>query len=396
MLMRRINPAIAGLWLAASGVCHAQTPAAPAAPATVSLPVPVMSGPLALSPVPPAIDAGPLGTFYVDGAFTALGLAQTNAVGGDRAAAADASNAQVFIQKIDGLVRVYAQLGAYALPALGQTYAHAADTTDAWEHQFGPVPQAFVKIAPSDAISIQAGKLPSLLGAEYTFTFENVNIVRGLLCTQGPSVSRGVQANYITGALAFSLSLNDGFYAGRYNWLSGSASWTIDPANLLVFAAGANMGRTATNTLVTPRAQNNSAVYNLIYTYTKGDWMLSPYLQVTEVPANPRIGIAHGAATYGAAVLGTYAFAKNFSLGARVEYETSSARGQLDRTNLLFGPGSSAASFTLTPTYMHDHWFVRADLAAVALTHAAHGDAFGRDGNATTQLRGLLEAGYIF
>ncbi len=355
-----------------------------------------MSGPLTLSPVPPSIDGGPIGTFYIDGAFSALGLAQTNAVAADRAAAADATNSQVFIQKIDGLVRVYAQFGAYALPALGQTYTHAADTTDAWQHLFGALPQAFVKIAPSDALSVQAGKLPSLLGAEYTFSFENVNISRGLLWAQEPAVSRGVQVNYIAGPLAFSLSLNDGFYANRYNWLAGSASWTIDAANLLVVAAGANLGRTGANTLATPRAQNNGAVYNLIYTYTRGDLMLSPYAQITEIPANPSVGIAHGAATYGAALLATYAVAKNFSLGARAEYEDSTESGQQDRTNLLFGPGSGAASITLTPTYMHGNWFLRSDLAAVRLTHATAGDAFGRYGNATIQLRGLLEAGYLF
>ncbi len=393
MMFRPIRPVVAATYLGLASAAHAQTPAAAA---TVSLPLPVMSGPLAWSPVPPSIDAGPVGTFYIDGAFSALGLAQTNAVSGDRAAAADATNGQLFIQKIDGLVRIYAQFGAYALPALGQTYSHAADTTDAWQRLFGPMPQAFVNVAPSDALSLQAGKLPSLLGAEYTFSFENVNISRGLLWAQEPAVSRGVQINYTAGPLAFSLSLNDGFYANRYTWLAGSASWTIDAANLLVAAAGANLGRTGTNTLATPRAQNNGAVYNLIYTYTRGDVMLSPYLQATAVPANPSLGIAHGAATYGAALLATYAFDKNFSLGARAEYETSTADGLRDRTSLLFGPGSGAASITLTPAYMRDHWFIRADLAAVALTHATAGDAFGRSGDATTQLRGLLEAGYIF
>jgi hypothetical protein len=86
---------------------------------------------------------------------------------------------------------------------------------------------------------VQFGKLPSLIGGEYMFTFENVNIEHGLLWAQEPSVSRGVQANHITGPVGFSLSLNGGFYSGRYSWLSGSASWTIDAENVLAFAAGA-------------------------------------------------------------------------------------------------------------------------------------------------------------
>ena len=58
------------------------------------------------------------------------------------------------------------------------------------------MPQAFLKIVPTDNFSIQAGKLPTLIGAEYTFSFENFNIERGLLWNQEPAVSRGVQANY--------------------------------------------------------------------------------------------------------------------------------------------------------------------------------------------------------
>jgi hypothetical protein len=404
MSVRRLKREAGIVLLCGIACAHAQTPigpssppAAPSAPASVTLPVPVMSGPLALSPSPPTIAAGALGTWYVDGAFSALGLLQSNPNSGDRGAVADISNAQMFVQKIDGPVRFYVQLGAYALPALGQTYAHETDASSTPDKFFDPLPQAFLKIAPSDALSFQIGKLPTLIGNEYTFTFENVTIERGLLWNQEPAVSRGIQANTITGPLGFSVSLNDGFYSGRTTWLSGSASWSINPANALVFAAGANLGESRRNTLTTPIDQNNGSIYNLIYTYTKGPLMVSPYLQYSAVPRNAALGIRNAASLFGAAVLASYAATPALFLGTRVEYEASSGTPALPGgTNLLYGQGSSAASFTLTPTYVHGRWFLRTDLSALAVSHVTRGYALGANGNTTSQIRSILEAGYTF
>jgi hypothetical protein len=394
MLLRRLGIMMGGVLLFGAGRAAAQTPAAPS---SVSLPVPVMSGPLTLSQKPPSIDAGALGTWYIDGAVSGLGLLQGNPASNDRAAIADISNAQVFVQKIDGPLRFYVQLGAYALPALGQTYAHETEASSTMTKFFDPVPQAFIKIAPSDSVSVQLGKLPTLIGDEYTFTFENVNIERGLLWNQEPAVSRGIQANYIAGPLGFSVSLNDGFYSGHYTWLSGSASFTIDPANVLVFAGGANLGASSRNDLATPLDQNNGSIYNLIYTFTKGPVMVSPYLQYSAVPQNAAIGIRDAASLFGGAVLANYALTPNVSLGARLEYETATGSpASHTQTNLLYGPGSNAESITVTPSYMLGHWFVRADMSALAIGHMRRGFGLGSNGDTPSQLRSILEAGYIF
>jgi hypothetical protein len=406
MLIRRAALAVIGLAAFAAAPARAQgagetttaasPPTAASAPATVTLPVPAMTAPLAFSAVPPSFNAGPIGTIYVDGVASGLALVQSNPTLLDRGALADVGNGQIFVQNTEGPLRFYVQAGAYALPAIGQTYTHAADTTDTWAKLFGPVPQAFIKVVPNDAFSIQVGKLPTLIGGEYTFTFENINIQRGLLWTQEPAVSRGVQVNYVKDPVAFSVSLNDGFYSGRYNWVSGSATWNINAANVLTAVAGANVGTTATSTPATPLAQNNSDIYNLIYTYTKGPLMVMPYLQYTVVAPHPSVAVARRASTYGAALLASYALTTSFSLGARLEVEGSSGAGGPLATNLMYGPGSDAASVTLTPTYTIGRWFARGDAAVVAVGHLAPGDGFGRNGDATTQLRGLLEIGYIF
>ncbi|MBV8888531.1 MAG: porin [Alphaproteobacteria bacterium] len=366
----------------------------PAAPATPSpIPYPSMSGPLAFSSTPTKFDAGPLGPVYVTGVGSGLALTQTNPTITDRFNQFDITNGQVMVQKSDGIVQFYAQAGAYSLPSLGTPYVRAGSATGDF---FGPLPEGFIKIAPDDSFSILAGKLPTLIGYEYSFTFENMNVERGLLWNQENVINRGVQGNYTWGPLALSLSLNDGFYSGHYNWLTGSATYTIDSSNSLSVTAGGNLGTTNVSTLVTPLAQDNSDIYDLIYTYNAAPWTITPYFQYTDVGKNHRLGFGHDAQTYGGAILANYAFTPNFSLAGRGEIIGSSGSLADGAPNLLYGPGSSAFSLTVTPTYQEGIFFARAEGSFVDAWGTSSGFAFGRSGNASTQFRFLVEAGVIF
>src|SRR5438874_890501 len=147
---------------------------------------------------------------------------------------------------------------------------------------------------------------------------------------QTGNVNRGVQVHHTMGPLALAFSLNDGFYSDRLSWLSGSATWTIENGQTLAFVGAGNTRTTAVSTFATPLIQNNSQVYNLIYTYTSGPWTVIPNLQFTYVPRAPSIGILHAAGTYAAALLANYTFDSaarlgelslaGFSLPFRVEY----------------------------------------------------------------------------
>jgi len=165
---------------------------------------------------------------------TDLAFTQTNAVGGDRASWGDLGNAQVFMQKTDGLIQFFVQAGAYSLPALGSPYIKASSITG---DTYGVAPQAFVKFVPNSNFSIMIGKLPTLIGSEYTFTFENTDIERGLLWNQENAVNRGVQVNYAKGPLTVSLSWNDGFYSNRYNWASALVAYAITPQDTITAVA---------------------------------------------------------------------------------------------------------------------------------------------------------------
>jgi hypothetical protein len=345
-----------------------------------------------LQGIPPAtFDAGPFGKISVNGIVNGYGLVQSNHVPGDDTTQATLTNGQVFIQKADGRFQYYVQAGAYSLPALATPFL-AADKT--LTDLYGPVPQAFFKWQAGKNTSIQIGALPTLIGAEYTFTFENMNIERGLLWNQENAVNRGVQLNQTMGKFTASLSWNDGFYSNRYSWLSGSLAYTKGP-HTLAFVGGGNLGQTKFQTVATP-VQNNSSIYNVIYTYTKGAWIIQPYFQYSNVPTNESIGIGKGASTTGGAILASYAFKHGFSLPVRWEYIASSGSAAEESVNLMFGPGSSGTSITVTPTFQKAGFFVRGDVSWAHAMNYTPGTVFGSTGTDDNQTRAVAEIGFIF
>ena len=365
------------------------------APDTVQaapLPMPAMTGPLQ-SPSPFQFDAGPLGNLDITGIMSGMGVWQDNPIPGDRFTRADISNGQIFIQKTHGLIQFFLQAGAYNMPALGTPFLSTASTTSDY---YGALPQAYLKIAPTKNFSVLIGKLPTLIGAEYTFTFENMNIERGLLWNQENAVNRGVQVNYSVGPLSASLAWSDGFYSNRFNWLSGDLSYTINSANTVSFVGMGNVGQTGYSTLATPVYQNNSDIYNLIYTYSLGPWMIQPYLQYTQVPTNPAIGVGRSTGTRGAALLASYALTPHITLAARAEYIASTGNATDGAVNLMYGVGSKAWSITVTPTYQDHDFFARAEFSYVQASSYTQGDVFGPHGNNPTQVRALVETGFLF
>lgn len=376
---------------AAASLSAAANPTpAPDPPPPAALPTPAVTGPLAWL-APATFDAGPFGNISVNGILDGLGMWTGNYVAGDSARQAGLSNGQVFIQKADGRFQFYLQAGAYNLAALGNPYLQTDKTMS---KLFGPVPVAFGKVQLAKNTSILIGALPTLIGAEYTFTFENMNVNRGLLWNQENAVNRGIQINQTLGKFTASLSWNDGFYSNRYSWLTGALTYTKGPHSL-AFVGGGNYGQTAFQTYATP-VQNNGSIYNVIYTYSKGRWIVQPYVQYTSVPTNVNMGVIKGASTTGGAILASYAFKHGFSLPVRWEYISSSGNASDGALNLLYGPGSSATSFTVTPTVQRGGFFVRGDLAYVHASNITPGDAFSRTGLNQNQPRAMAEFGFIF
>lgn len=334
-----------------------------------------------------------LGPWKLTGLLSGFGVAQSNPVAGDRTARIDVSNGFLFLQKNSGLLQFYFQAGAYNIPIVGVTFLSTGLTTTEF---FGPLPVVYVKLAPTAHWSIIAGKLPSPVGPENTFDFQDLNIERGLLWNQENDVERGVQVGYAQGKFSGSLMWNDGYYSNRYNWLTGTAAWKPSTSDTLELDAGGNLGRTGYSTAATPLYQNNSAMYALTYTHIARRWLLQPYAQYTRVPRNLSIGVGKTTATLGVALLGKYYVRPHFFVGGRAEFLGSTGTAADGSVNLLYGPGSHAASFTITPTYRRRHVYLWEEFSVVHAGNTTTGDAFGPQGNASTQVRGMVEAGTTF
>ncbi len=205
---QRILQLMAGAATAMALMAGAQTPA-PTAPAATpaaavvpaadqpaaSAPAPlstfVLTGPLQWLP-PVTLDAGPLGKLSVNGILTGFSVFQNNSVPGDNAAQATLSNGQIFIQKADGKVQYYIQAGVYTMPTLSVPFVSAQNTVS---NYYGPVPVAYLKLPVGKTTQFLAGSLPTLMGAESTFTYQNFNIERGIVWNQENAVNRGIQVN---------------------------------------------------------------------------------------------------------------------------------------------------------------------------------------------------------
>ena len=235
--------AIVGLGLSADGsASEAPAPAAPKAaeppkPCKATLSFPAYGGIIKQNPDPGCFTLPGLGDIYLGFALTGYAYEQrhpfpfpTIPLPTDRTGRVDFTNAQIFVQKPDGPFQFYVQAGAYAIPALGVVNFGTFDQTDLL---FGPVPVAFGKIVFNDTWSIQGGRMPTLIGTEAPFTFQNLNISRGLLFNQENVINHGVQLNYANGPWSVSVAGTDGFFSGDISWFTGAVTYKVDDFELV-------------------------------------------------------------------------------------------------------------------------------------------------------------------
>lgn len=343
-----------------------------------------------------------LGDWRAFVAATGLATAQSNTSNASPKDLGDVSNAQVMIQKTSGWLQLFAMGGAYAQPALATNYTRAYTQTDG---TWGFFPVGWISLAPSDEWRLDIGKIFAIGGGENTFTYQNINIQRGLLWTQTNVVTRGMQLNYTGSAFSANLAWTDGTYSNTYNWLSGQISVPISDRHSVNASWTGALSANAMNTMATPLLQNNSQISTLNYAYNTPHWSITPYLQMTVVPAAPQVGILGSSGTQGAAIMGTYrvnpleggkAAKQNITLPARFEYLNSWGNSGVSANNLMYGPNSAAWSATVTPTWQRGPWFARLEGSYVRALNPTAGAGFGLNGNANSQARVMLEAGILY
>lgn len=368
---------------------------------------PSYGGIIKANPDPACFTIGGFGDIYVGGAVTGYAYTQTNQfpfsaapLPSDRAARVDFSNLMGFIQKADGPFQFYVAVGAYTIPGLGLPIYSTFDQTDLL---YSPIPLVFGKYVFNDEWSIQGGRMPTIIGSELPFTFQNLNISRGLLFNQENVINQGVQVNWGSGPWSVSVAATDGFYSGEISWVTGAVTYKLDDANTIGVNGGTHF--TSINSglqslryqYATPLSVQNSSIISGNYTYAAGPWIVTPYVQYTNIENNSAFGLA-GAETFGGALLASYAFTDNFALAGRVEYisQSGSQTNPFGQTSVLYGAGSSAFSFTVTPTFTFDKYFIRGEFSTVQLYDITPGLGFGRAGTARSQERYMVETGITF
>jgi hypothetical protein len=144
---------------------------------------------------------------------------------------------------------------------------------------------------------------------------------------------------------------------------------------------------------------------NALYSYSSDKWYFAPYLQMTIIPVNGAIGITSEYKTYGAAILTNYRFFgfdsegsghAKVSLPVRVEYISEKGGTNGSTQTILYGPDSSALSFTITPTIQYDKYFARAEGSVVRINNPEPGLGFGSYDAKRSQFRLMLEVGLLY
>lgn len=295
-------------------------------------------------------------------------------------AQADLSNGLLNVTINAGNLRANATVGTYAFPTVG--FPLVPDNAPAANvNLFSPLPVAALNYTFNAHLSLAAGKFAALLGQESPFTYQNVNVQRGLGWNMEPTISRGVQLAYSNGPWSVTLQDNDAYYSGANRALEGLVGWSPSPDTTVSFAAivpGANVPGNPTV------AVGNKAEYDFMYTRTIGKLQLLPYFLWVHSPASSILGYTNSESAWAAVAMGTWTFSPQWSVALR--YETarndSSSNDVSPNADLVgFGPGSAANSQTITPAYHFGNGGVLrleySHVSATGLNQSRYGLEFG-------------------
>ncbi len=334
----------------------------------------------------------PTPAYTLDGAFS-LYSAHTSP---DATSLTDLSNGLLTLTKTGGQLRFAVTAGVYAFPTVGQPLV---STTQAGANTalYGYVPAYDLAYVPNAHVTVSVGQLASLLGQESGFTYQNINVQRGLLWAAETTFSRGVRVAYANGKITADLGYDDGFYSGnRGRAIDGLAGWSPSANTSWQFAftlPGADTPGNATASVA------NKREYDLMLAQQVGKLQLLPYVLFVQSPASSTLGYTSSAHSTGVAVLANYAFSGAYSVGARFEsYGNASVANDLSANADLvgYGPGSSATTWTITPAWHPGPFFARVDISNVTLHDFTPGLGFGKAGASNNQNRVVGELGVQF
>jgi predicted porin len=211
------------------------------------------------------------------------------------------------------------------------------------------VQYGWVTVMPTDGLTIDAGKLATNTGYEVAPSYDNGNILRGLVYyNQAPNYYTGARVTYSTGGMSVYVEGSKQPAGGNSNGQAIGASATMGSVNGSIHYFNDEDNRSIVDIVASSQVGSATIAANIDY-QTKAKRM-----KTAGTDDN-----AYGIALYATVPMGDMA-----ELPMRLEYVN-------DGTSGLYGLGSSgnsntAITFTITPTYNFSKaTFVRAELAYV-------------------------------
>ncbi len=331
------------------------------------------------------LNVEPLGKLNLRGAFTGYTIYTNNRAGGDKKTRYDIGSALISVSKPAEPVGFTLIGGAYGVPVVGVGIGKTTDATSL----FSALPVAYIEVSPADSLSIQAGKLPTIIGYESAFTFLNNYLQRGLVWNMQPVVNNGVRVVYGWDMFSLKMGINDGFYTlstkDSKPAFEGSIGVSPTKESSLSFNFLIPDKDSKPNDTANP---SNKREFNAVGSYTIGALSLGIDLLYVEAPKSAKAGVPEKAKASGGAFHVSYKF-EPFVLSGRVEYvKDNTDAGGIDLVGI--GEGNKGWTFTLTPSYAKGPLFVRAELSYVKADNPFTSN------NKKDQTRLGLEVGLIF
>jgi hypothetical protein len=378
-------------------------------------------------PKPVDFDGGPLGQLEFSAAGDGYFFLQSgtssdphNSIAGSKAAGAEINAWMVELNKPTGLFQFTVQLGEYQDINLG-----ASKPTEVNGDRFttGPLRSAFASIVPTDNFKISVGQVPSLVGYESVYPWNNPSALRTVLNVGQNSNSRGVQAEYAYGPLKGTVVFGDGYDTGVWNHVQYLVTDKIDANNSVFIYGIVSLGTTGPNTFAYGEggqsaggangnggqgelAVVNSNMLGAWYTWKMGNLSITPEVQFQWTPpinkyANVVSGglsddIAKETGNFGAALFGSYKFGDSpYSLAGWGEYATS--HGSAAQDSWFVAPNAELAGFAIAPGYQYKQLYTRLNIGYVHLLNAGTPAAgFGDEGTRKNQVVTTLEFALVY
>ncbi len=329
--------------------------------------------------------------------------------------------AVVMLQKTSGLVQFTYWGGAWQTPAMGLTSDWGAfNSVGRLGLAANPLPSTptfkwWFTLQPSQYWSIQAGENPSLEGVEIGFDFLNPTFFVSDLNNMQATPAYGVQGNIMYGNSTFNLQWGDLYKTDRFNVISAAELYNLnaDGSDYLLGFGHTVVGHTWDPSHGGYAPEINSSLVGAGAQWVVGPWTVVPEAEYQWLPkgsVTASNSVAAPTKTFynvGAMVDVTYAFTPKWSLTVQPQYiyQNGNSNDPSYYSNWLqfgvpngpgtFSGGTTMVGLQIDPTWQNKNFFIRPTLAYTHVSGYAAGTGYGKNGNSSDQIVGLVEAGFL-